>query len=216
MERKINYFLLLLLFFFPTHLLSQNWDKKTVINFNSHSFSKPAVYLYSQSIYPATFGLPTAGLAHGYLSRNEKLYVASTETIAALGLTYIHTNLLKLTFQRDRPYISIPEIQPYYQPSGFSFPSGHTSLAFSLATSISLNYPKWYYIVPSYLYAAGIGYSRINLGVHYPSDVIIGGIVGICSAILTHYILHRWNAKKYIPGMKRFTPKPISLYSDAY
>jgi membrane-associated phospholipid phosphatase len=50
--------------------------------------------------------------------------------------------------------------------------------AFALATSLSLSYPKCYIIVPSFAWASSVGYSRMDLGVHYPSDVLAGAIVG--------------------------------------
>jgi membrane-associated phospholipid phosphatase len=71
-----------------------------------------------------------------------------------------------------------------------SFPSGHTSMAFSLATSVSLAYPKWYVIFPSYLWAGAVGYSRMDLGVHYPSDVLFGAALGAGSAYLCHIIIN--------------------------
>lgn len=217
MTRRKYIHLLTLFLILPYQLLSQNWDNKTLLDFNHHSINKQAVYLYSQSIFPSSILLPTSGLIYGYVHRDEKLFLTSSETIAALSLTYISTNLLKHTIQRDRPFHSIPDVQAYYKPSGYSFPSGHTSFAFSLATSISLNYREWYYIIPSYLYAIGIGYSRINLGVHYPSDVIIGGMVGIGSAILTHYLMRQFNLRKQLPRIKRFSPNSAySLYTDSY
>lgn len=59
---------------------------------------------------------------------------------------------------------------------------------FALATSLSLSYPKWYIIVPSYAWAGSVGYSRMDLGVHYPSDVLAGAVIGAGSAWLTYYI----------------------------
>ena len=59
-------------------------------------------------------------------------------------------------------------------------------MAFATATSLSLTYPKWYIIVPAYSWAGAVGYSRMHLGVHYPSDVFIGALVGAGSAWLTH------------------------------
>jgi membrane-associated phospholipid phosphatase len=74
-------------------------------------------------------------------------------------------------------------------------PSGHTSTAFATATSLSMAYPKWYVIIPSYAWASSVGYSRMHLGVHYPSDVFIGAIVGSGSAFLTHKA-NQWLEKK--------------------
>ena len=72
-----------------------------------------------------------------------------------------------------------------------SFPSGHTAAAFSLATSLSITYPKWYVIAPSAVWACGVGFARINQGVHYPSDVVAGAAIGVGCAFANIYI-NRW------------------------
>ena len=74
-------------------------------------------------------------------------------------------------------------------------PSGHTSTAFATATSLSLAYPKWYVVAPSFIWAGTIGYSRMHLGVHYPSDVVVGALVGSGSAFLC-YKANQWINKK--------------------
>ncbi len=56
-------------------------------------------------------------------------------------------------------------------------------------------YPKWYIIAPSFAWASAVGYSRMALGVHYPSDVLAGAIIGSGSAYLC-YKLNKWVNKK--------------------
>jgi membrane-associated phospholipid phosphatase len=51
---------------------------------------------------------------------------------------------------------------------------------------LSLNYPKWYVVVPSYAWASLVGYSRMAIGMHYPSDVLIGALVGSASSFLVY------------------------------
>ena len=72
-----------------------------------------------------------------------------------------------------------------------SFPSGHTAAAFSLATSLSITYPKWYVIAPSAVWACGVGFARMNQGVHYPSDVVAGAAIGVGCAFVNVYV-NRW------------------------
>ena len=74
-----------------------------------------------------------------------------------------------------------------------SFPSGHTSAAFCISTSLALRYRKWYVIAPAYVYAVSVGWARMYQGVHYPSDVLTGALIGTASAWLT-YKAQNWMA----------------------
>lgn len=133
----------------------------------------------SQSMIPASIAAPSAVLIYGLLKhdslakRNGILIGASLASSAALTIG------LKYAVDRQRPFEAYPLLfQKKDVGGGPSFPSGHTSSAFSTATSLSLCYPKWYVIAPSALWAVGVGYSRMELGVHYPTDVIAGAIIG--------------------------------------
>ena len=81
--------------------------------------------------------------------------------------------------------MTYPDIFKKAKAGSPSFPSGHTSSAFATATSLSLAYPEWYVIVPSFAYAGTVAYSRMHLGVHYPSDVAAGALIGAGCAYLT-------------------------------
>ena len=56
------------------------------------------------------------------------------------------------------------------------------------ATSLSVKYPKWYVIAPSALWACSVGVSRMNEGVHYPSDVLAGAAIGAGCAVVNIYV----------------------------
>ena len=86
-------------------------------------------------------------------------------------------------------------VHAYSHEGSPSFPSGHTATAFALATSLSVKYPKWYVIAPSALWACSVGVSRMNEGVHYPSDVLAGAAIGAGCAVVNIYVnkwLNKW------------------------
>ncbi|MBU3699268.1 MAG: phosphatase PAP2 family protein [Candidatus Kapabacteria bacterium] len=109
-----------------------------------------------------------------------------------MGATYAAVFAAKAIFDRDRPYQSFPGLitnrHPAGDPLGSSFPSGHSAGAAALATSLSLCYPEWYVIVPSVGYALWTGFARMNLGVHYLSDVLAGYALGAGVAYGVHLL----------------------------
>lgn len=131
-------------------------------------------------------GAPLAMGATALFTHNDELLNQTLELGAASALNLGMTYLLKYSINRDRPYTTYPDIIPKSSEGSPSFPSGHTSSSFATATSLSLIYPKWYVIAPSFLWAGSVGYSRVYLGVHYPSDVVAGALVGAGSAWLAH------------------------------
>lgn len=133
----------------------------------------------------------------GLIKHDEKLF-RNTEVL--VGATIINlgiTTVLKYTVNRTRPFVTYPDIFKKSKGGSPSFPSGHTSGAFATATSLSLSYPKWYVITPLYVWACTVGYSRMDLGVHYPSDVLAGALIGAGSAWLTHYVNKKLIIKKH-------------------
>ncbi|GHB87766.1 phosphatase PAP2 family protein [Persicitalea jodogahamensis] len=140
---------------------------------------------------PGAFSVPVIIMGVGLIKKDaptqRKAVVIGAGLVASSGITYV----MKRAINRPRPFVTYPDIQKLTDGSSPSFPSGHTSLAFATATSLSLEYPKWYVIVPSYAWAGTVGYSRMHLGVHYPSDVLAGAVIGAGSSFMT-YRLNRW------------------------
>jgi undecaprenyl-diphosphatase len=124
-------------------------------------------------------GIPAGVLLAGIVrndprERQNALYMAgSTAT------TYLLNRIIKKLVKRRRPFLTDLRLVPVYRPMEYSFPSGHASSSFSAVTALSRAYPKWYVIAPSFLWAASVGYSRMYLGVHYPTDVTAGAVLGV-------------------------------------
>ncbi len=99
--------------------------------------------------------------------------------VALLGSLIINNNIVKNLVQRPRPYMTFKDIQILIPtPSEFSFPSGHTSSSFAAASVFYKHLPKKFG-VPAVILAGLIGFSRLYVGVHYPTDVIAGVLMGM-------------------------------------
>ncbi len=95
---------------------------------------------------------------------------------------------LKRIFSRDRPYIKHEDITNLMiPPDKFSFPSGHTAGAFAVAFVLWFFYPVLF--IPGLILAILIGISRMYLGLHYPSDVLAGVLLGFLSARLAVFFV---------------------------
>jgi len=95
--------------------------------------------------------------------------------------------LCKNIIRRPRPCDVIVDLDSFIKPSDkFSCPSGHTAAAFVMASLCNYYYPEFGLF--SYLLAMMIGISRILLGVHYPTDILAGMILGLFSFQLAQSI----------------------------
>ncbi len=92
--------------------------------------------------------------------------------------------VLKNSLKRNRPEAALKNFRSIITPSDqFSFPSGHTSAAFLMATLLSSQFPSL--LIPLYCWALLIGCSRVVLGVHFPTDILVGSLLGISTALFS-------------------------------
>jgi undecaprenyl-diphosphatase len=131
----------------------------------------------------------------GLVKSNDKMKLTAIQMVGSLIVTTIIVLTLKHIIDRPRPYITYPSIWHVAADNDGSFPSGHTSVCFAVATILSLNYRKRYIIIPFFVWAALVAYSRLYLGLHYPSDVAAGAVIGIIASWVVYKIFCRSGEK---------------------
>jgi undecaprenyl-diphosphatase len=106
-----------------------------------------------------------------------RMWIVVAVAVAALALSDVGTNLIKAALHRTRPCHVIPDVHLLAGCTrSFSLPSNHASNMFALAAVGWLGLRRWRWALA--LLAAGVAYSRVYLGVHYPADVLAGALWG--------------------------------------
>jgi undecaprenyl-diphosphatase len=111
------------------------------------------------------------------------LHQASELALATLILSHGVVQLVKRTVVRGRPAAVSDCVALVQEPDRFSFPSGHATASMSVALAYGIAFPAW--ALPLLLLALLVGFSRVRLAVHYPSDVLVGQLIaGAAASVL--------------------------------
>lgn len=180
---------------FSTKISAQNIDIELLRDINNSVGLRQYSKFISNTTTAVALSAPISMGIVALINKDDDLLKNALYVGVSIGVDGALTYSMKKIVNRSRPYVTHPDIYAYQTETSMSFPSGHTSLAFTTATALSLKYPKWYVIAPSYFWACSVGYSRMNLGMHYPSDVLAGAILGAGSAYIT-YKANNWFWKK--------------------
>lgn len=130
---------------------------------------------------------------------NKKTRRIAVVALIAIAIEFlIVDNMIKPLIMRPRPF----EVYPFEiiidNPHGSSFPSGHSASSFAVAAVFYFTKHKWR--IGMLICAVLMAFSRLYLFVHFPSDVIIGSLIGV---------LIGWIAVKYLYNNHKFVPKTL-------
>lgn len=112
------------------------------------------------------------------------------QCLTAVAVSHLPVAIVKRKFKRLRPYQALPEVRtcpkPLHDPS---FPSGHTTAIFAWLVPILLTSGIWLAVLlpTALLIGLSVAWSRMYLGLHYPSDVAAGAVIGAATAFAVQY-----------------------------
>jgi membrane-associated phospholipid phosphatase len=147
-----------------------------------------------------TYSTSVILLLYSYIKHRFLLQRKSLMLFSSLIITSAIIDTLKHVVNRTRPFIAHPSIDHLVNVSTSSFPSGHTGEVFVLATVITFLFrrQKWA-VVLSLIWAFLVVYTRLVLGVHYPSDVLASMIIGVAIGIaLPQFLINRGILQNYM------------------
>ena len=122
--------------------------------------------------------------------------VGYMSALALIGSLIVDNILLKNLVARPRPFAEIEALIPLIaKPTDFSFPSGHTTASFAVALVMVRMLPKKIG-VPAVAVAALVAFSRLYLGVHYPTDVLAGLLVAAIGSSLSVWFMRKKSETK--------------------
>ncbi|MDR3277296.1 MAG: phosphatase PAP2 family protein [Oscillospiraceae bacterium] len=163
-------------------------------NINSGAITAAMVFFSSIGNAGAVWLLAAAALL-----LRRKTRARGVTLLVCLALCMLVNNLLlKNLIARPRPFDALPWLTARIaRPADFSFPSGHTAAAFAAACALARGFSRRI-AIPAYLLASLIAVSRVYVGVHYPSDVLAGVLVGTLCGFLGVYLLTGRHGRRII------------------
>ncbi|GAC1418752.1 MAG: hypothetical protein NVS9B7_00230 [Flavisolibacter sp.] len=147
------------------------------------------------------YSIPLVLLIYAFYIKKRNIKIIGFQLLASILLSTVVITTLKNVLKRPRPYELDPLIHKLSSGGGFSFPSGHTADAFVMATGITLVVDRWpLLLIPIWIWAFIVAYSRVLLGVHYISDIMAAIFIAFCSALLMQVAARKyknnWTAQK--------------------
>jgi membrane-associated phospholipid phosphatase len=168
-----------------------SWDKPVLLAIHAHANpSNDALAVFVSTVGNVAFIAPLAAIFTLWLVW-KRIYRRAAIFVLGLGGAAILNVLAKLAFQRHRPDLWISPTPEF----DYGFPSGHAMGTMGLAISLALvAWPtrwRWPVLILGVVFSLCVGFSRLYLGVHYPSDVLAGWSAGLAWVIGVYAVISR-------------------------
>lgn len=171
----------------------QHWDIHLLEKLNVHHAPvwDAAMNAITYSAAYVSIAIPLICMYVAFRQKDAFLRIKALFVISCLATASLFSWGIKNTVERPRPWHSYAFIEKKTSGGGWSFPSGHTTGAFAIAFSMGIAFRKKRWMMPVLLgWAFVVGYSRMDLGVHYPSDVL-GGIAVAAFTVGLNYFFFK-------------------------
>ena len=132
--------------------------------------------------------------------KREKFQIFFITTVSTIIARFGITEIIRFFYHRPRPFLDLP-VHQLLTENSWSFPSGHATFFFAMATAVYLYHKKWGIVFIGATLLMTV--SRVIAGIHYPSDIVGGAIIGIVVAYGVFYLVH-----KIVPTQDKETAVP--------
>lgn len=154
------------------------------------AFDSFFIFITNTSSYVA-LGATTSVLLWSYVKRSTVLRRCGWQLLFTFLFAFVVIKSMKYSIDRTRPFDEDTTVEQLVEIDTPSFPSGHTLESAAMATTVVLLFMNKALWAVAISWSMSVAFSRILLGVHYPSDVLAGIILGILVSLICHWIFLR-------------------------
>ena len=191
-QKKIIFSLIALLF---STIISSQGSGNTPSNPPVYS-SKMPYQIFAETVIPVSASIPIYSLVKGLIKNDRESLIIGYQYTSTLIINEVITDVIKHSVYSGYGINSGFLTNPPGNQTIVSIPARHGTTAFATAANIGIQNPKWYIVIPSYLWASAVVYSRGELGEKYVTNLAGSFVVGVGSAYLSKFLIKQLFSRK--------------------